>query len=68
MRGDIARRAGRLDGIAVLDAALHRGLTTEADLAQEVLRHGVRGVLAGRELVGWRMAEPRMPSESHLRI
>ena len=66
---DIARRARRLDGIAVLDAALHRGLTTEADLAQEVLRHGgLRGVLRARELVGLADGRAENAQESHLRI
>jgi len=66
---DIARHARRLDGIAVLDAAVHRGLTTRAALAEEVLRHaGLRGVLRARELVGLTDGRAENAQESHLRL
>jgi hypothetical protein len=66
---DLARQLGRLDALAVLDAALRVGACTADDLAYEVSRHdGLRGVRQARELV--RLADPRARcrQESHLRL
>ncbi|GAA4173655.1 hypothetical protein GCM10022251_72010 [Phytohabitans flavus] len=66
---DLARQLGRLDALAVLDAALRVGACTPDDLADEVARHdGLRGVRQARELV--RLADPRARcrQESHLRL
>jgi len=66
---DLARQLGRLDALAVLDAALRVGACTADELADEVARHdGLRGVRQARQLV--RLADPRARrrQESHLRL
>jgi hypothetical protein len=66
---DLARRLGRADALALLDATLRAALCTADQLAAEVALHaGLRGVRRARELVG--RADPRAEcvQESQLRL
>ncbi|MDQ7905591.1 hypothetical protein RB614_13805 [Phytohabitans sp. ZYX-F-186] len=66
---DLARQLGRLDALAVLDAALRVGACTAEDLADEVARHdGLRGVRQARDLVPLADPRARCRQESHLRL
>lgn len=66
---DLARRVGRLDALAVLDAALRSGRCTTGSLTAEVDRHaGRRGVVQARELVPLADARAESPMESRLRL
>jgi hypothetical protein len=66
---DLARRATRLDGIALLDAALRSRTCTADDLTDEVLLHdGLRGVCGVRELVRLADGRAECAQESHLRL
>lgn len=65
---DLVRRLPRIDGLAVLDAALRAGATTD-DLVAELDRHQrLSGVCRARELVP--LGDPRAesPMESRLRM
>jgi very-short-patch-repair endonuclease len=49
---ELARSQPRMDGLAVLDAALRAGVVTDDELFSEVLRHDrLRGVRRARELL-----------------
>lgn len=66
---DLARAAGRMDALAVLDAALRSGACEPTDLSQEVLRHDrLRGVRQARELARRADGRAECPQESHLRL
>ncbi|GAA0722050.1 DUF559 domain-containing protein [Dactylosporangium roseum] len=66
---DLARSGRRLDGIALLDSALHSGLTDVEGLAEELPRHGgLRGVRLARELVPLADGGAECAQESHLRL
>jgi hypothetical protein len=66
---DLARRRRRMTGLATLDACLHHGACTAAELAEEVLLHdGLRGVRQARELVALADGRAECAQESHLRL
>lgn len=66
---DLARTCGRLDAIAVLDAALRSGWCTFDSLTVEVGRHdGLRGVRQARRLVPLADGRAECRQESQLRL
>lgn len=66
---DLARTLPRLDGLAVLDAALRTGMVSRRKLQGELARHyGRRGIVAARELVALADARAESPMESRSRL
>jgi very-short-patch-repair endonuclease len=66
---DLARTLPRLDGLAVLDAALRTGMVSRRELQGELARHeGRRGIVAARELVALADARAESPMESRSRL
>ena len=66
---DLARTTGRMDALAVLDAAVRSGACRPADLTDEVFCHDrLRGVRQARELSDRADGRAECPQESHLRL
>jgi hypothetical protein len=65
---DLARTHGVMDGLAVLDAALSRGLTRDELRAELVQHSGLRGAIRARSLVELANPLAESPQESRLRI
>jgi very-short-patch-repair endonuclease len=66
---DLARLLKRADALPVLDAALHAGACTKAQLEQLVTTmDGLRGVRQARELVAISDPRPQCRQESQLRL
>jgi hypothetical protein len=65
---DLARITSRLDGLAVVDAAL-RAACTSADLAgQLVQQRSARGIVQARQLAAWGNGAAESPMESRTRL
>jgi len=63
------RTLPRLDGLAVLDAALRAGMVSRRELQAELARHdGGREIVAARELVALADARAESPMESRSRL
>lgn len=66
---DVARQGPLASAVAVLDAVLAAGLTTEQELAAQVERAaGLRGVCTGRRALELADARAASPPESWLRV
>jgi hypothetical protein len=66
---DLVRARKRLDGIAILDAALRAGVCDRSTLLDEVLLHGgLRHVCRARDLVPLADGRAECAQESHLRL
>jgi hypothetical protein len=66
---DLARAADRIDGLAVVDAALRKGVCTAETLAGQLkLQAGSRGIIQARQLVEWGDAGAESPMESRARF
>ncbi len=65
---DLARTLDAMDGVAVLDAALRKGLPKDA-LAMEMVQHaGLRGIRRARLLLDFADPLAESPQESRLRL
>ena len=66
---EVARQLRRPRALATLDAALHSGLCSPAELAQAVReQHGRRGIVAVREVLGHTDARAESAMESEARL
>lgn len=65
---DLARTSGFIAGVCAADAALHKGLTTPAELANEVANHrGRTGAATARSVVNFADGLSESPGESFSR-
>lgn len=66
---DLARSVDRIDGLAIVDAALARGACTAETLAAQLERQArSRGIVQARQLVGWGDGDAESPMESRARL